>query len=376
VSSVRPTFKRVFADDEPRLASALEHLGAPEAIGIDVEMGQRIKRLPGGVTKGEQILALIQIAGNDVSLICDPLRIRDLSPLGPLMASDTVKVVLGGATDIQLLEDGGLPIHNVVDLAEVAISVFGHKEEGMRALADRALGVQIDKSIRRENWLRRPINPAMLSYAHRDAELTLQLYYWFRREHPEALTAHARKRFHPALSGEIAEWVRKYLTKRIDALRLLKDLRIDPVTKASQLARDIRVAQSQALSPGQQRRLLRLIGEVGLAEMYDEVLPYLDSPSAVFRATAARTLGRLGNADAKPHLEGLLNDPIPDVSAAAEVALRDLKGEKPASTREPQTEEGEPGLNPSARLALESLREQLPPSDSDEPRPKSPRLTD
>jgi ribonuclease D len=366
VSASTPSFDRVFADSGQALESAVARLGGLDAIGVDVEMGQKLHRLPGGVTKGEQILALIQIAGGGFSLICDPRTITDLSPLAALFSSETVKVFLGGATDIQLLEGRGLPVHHVVDLAEVAVSVFGHKEEGMRALADRALGIQIDKSIRREDWMRRPIPAAMLSYAYQDAELTIQLYRWFLKHHKTAVKDHARKHFHPALSEEIAEWVRKFLTSRQDVHRMLKEMKIDPVAKSAQLARDVKLAESHSLSPGQQRRLLRLIADLKLTALYDDVLPYASSRSVMFRSSAARTLGKLGDKRALPVLKKLAKDPIGDVQTAAESAINELTpAKKVKAAKDAEGEQAE--LKPAAMRALKRIRSALTPG-SDKPR--------
>jgi hypothetical protein len=355
-----PNFDRRFIDREEALADAVARLESAEGIGLDVEMGQRIERLPGGVTRGKQLLALIQIAGNGMSLIVDPLRVKDLSLLQPMLSSPSIKVVLGGATDIQLLEERKLMVHNVVDLAEVAISVFGHKEEGMRALADRALGIQIDKSIRREDWLRRPINPSMLSYAHRDAELTLLLYQWFQDHHPEAVTAHTRKHYHPTVPADIPEWIRRCLTKRVDVERLLKELKIDPAKESDRLAQDLRKVWPHDFSPSQQRRLIRITGDLRLKALMPEVLPYAKSPSSVFRSAAARALGRMGSDDSRPVLDALLKDDIADVVAAAEMGIRDLNAgmETPQET---QVEDDDtPALKPEALAALESMRDRLP----------------
>lgn len=355
-------FRRILVEDSQKLGEVVQTLMGAGTIGLDVEMGQRIERLPGGLTRGRQILALIQMTGEDLSAVVDPLGVRDLSPLAPLMSGPDLKVVLGGATDVQLLSEHGLEVRNVVDLAEMAISVFGHREEGMRALADRALGIRVDKTIRRQNWLRRPINSAMLSYAHRDAELTLLLFQWFQTHHPDLVSAHVRPQLHPAPPSEVPEWIRLYLTKRLDPLRLLREQGIDPATSSDRLLEDVRMALAQDLSPAQQRRMIRLIGDLRLGDLYGEVSPYADSPSSVFRSAAARTLGRLGNATARPTLLRLTSDPIPDVVKAAETGLRDLTA-GPPKPLVPAGPESETGLKPEAMATLEKMRISLSSED-------------
>jgi HEAT repeat protein len=55
--------------------------------------------------------------------------------------------------------------------------------------------------------------------------------------------------------------------------------------------------------------------------MADELRPYLASLAAEERATAARALGRLHDADARPTLQSLTHDPVEDVRLAARHAL-------------------------------------------------------
>lgn len=354
-SSRLRNFRRVFVDRPEGLKSVVESLMETDAIGLDVEMGQRIERLPGGVTKGKQLLALIQLAGDDLSVAIDPTRVRDLEALEPLMVAPIVKVVLGGATDVELLFERGLNVRTVADLAEMAISVFGHKQEGMRALADRALGVHVDKSIRREDWLRRPVDPAMLNYAHRDAELTLLLYRWFQSEHPDLIKGHVRSQLTPTPPPGVPGWIQKCLMKRIDPVRFLKEEGVDVEGEVAQLLQDIRIARAQELTPAQERRVVRLIGELRLSALYPDVVPYAESPSSVFRSTAARALGKLANEAARPILHRLLEDQIPDVRTAAQVGLRDLNAGPPKTSL--NDDEGAPaGLKPEALAALQRLR--------------------
>ena len=57
----------------------------------------------------------------------------------------------------------------------------------MAALSRRIFGLSLDKSVRRTDWMHRPLNPALLAYAYRDAELTLLIYRWFQEHYPEAV---------------------------------------------------------------------------------------------------------------------------------------------------------------------------------------------
>lgn len=362
-SSPPPSFRRVLVERVDDLTPIIPPLMQADAIGLDVEMGQRIERLPGGLTKGKQVLALIQIAGNGMSVVIDPFRVRDLSALCPLMASSsTVKVVLGGATDVQLLHDHDLPVRTITDLGEMAVAVYGHRQEGMQALADRALGVHIDKSVRRENWLHRPVNPTMLTYAFRDAELTLQLYRWFQETNPDLVRDHVRRELTPPPPEALAPWIKQFLIKRRDLALLMQEEGIDPERETERLASDTRQALTADLTPNQRRRVIRAIGELGLKDLYPEVTQLSASSSGVFRAAAARALGRLENEAARPLLEELKNDPLEDVRNSAVIGLRDLtNGPKKKVAAPEDSEEPARALKPEAMAALGALMQQMEP---------------
>jgi hypothetical protein len=87
------------------------------------------------------------------------------------------------------------------------------------------------------------------------------------------------------------------------------------------VTRDLRAALALAHHPAQRTRIFRIIGELGLKGMAEELHPYLTSLAAEERATAARALGRLHDADARPTLQALAHDPVGDVRLAAQHAL-------------------------------------------------------
>src|SRR5436305_1650803 len=128
-------YRREYVQDPAALATAADALAGADAVGVDIEMGQRMIRHPGGVQEWKHILALVQIASSDVSIVVDPLRCSDLSPLAPLLAGTATKVFLGGGQDVALLEAAGIPACNVADVGEVAYAVFGRREDGMAALS-------------------------------------------------------------------------------------------------------------------------------------------------------------------------------------------------------------------------------------------------
>ncbi len=325
-------FQRTYVQRASELPELLQCLGDSEAIGLDVEMGQKIHRLPGGVTRGEQILALIQIAAPGVSLVVDPIAVKDLSALKPIMAGQALKVVLAGGTDIQLLEEQGIHVRNVIDVAEMAMAVYGSREEGMQALASRALGIQVDKSVRRADWLKRPLHKSLLDYAFQDAELTLRLFRWFRQHHPDLVRRHLRSELMPSPPPGVARWIQRFLLKRRDIFAILLEEGIDPDAQKPQLIREVQEALKAGLTPPQLRRVVRLAGDLELTDLYPDIVHLADSPSAVLRGAAARALGRMNDKRAKTVLRRLENDHIEDVRVSAQNGLKTLEA-KPRARR-------------------------------------------
>src|SRR5947209_16838964 len=142
-------YRRQYVESPESLRRAVSDLTGADAIGVDIEMGQRMIRRPGGVQDWKHILALIQVASDEVSVVVDPLRCSDLSPLAPLLEGEATKVFLGGGQDVALLDAAGIPPVNVADVGEVAYAVFGRREDGMAALSKRILDLSLDKTVRR-----------------------------------------------------------------------------------------------------------------------------------------------------------------------------------------------------------------------------------
>src|SRR5579884_399144 len=340
-SGQQEAFRRVLVNQPGELTRWVSLMADAPAIGLDVEMGQRILRLPDGTRRGRQILALIQIASSGLSLIVDPLAIKDLEPLRPLMTGKALKVVLGGNTDIQLLEEQQLHVRNIIDLGELGAAMFGRREEGMQALASRALDLEVDKSVRRANWMRRPLPPSLLDYAFRDAELTLNLYGWFEKHHHQEVLRHVRCELVPEPPPMLAPWIRRFLIKPRDVFVLLAEEGIDWEKAKPRLTCEVRAALDANLSPPQLRRVVRLAGDLALADLMPEIETLAASPSSVLRSSAARALGRMNNERARTVLQGLRNDEIEDVRVAAEAALETVPRAPKVRARRPRSREPE-----------------------------------
>ncbi len=115
-------------------------------------------------------VCLVQISTRTADYIVDPLRVADLSPLGPLLQNPAIEKVFHAAEyDLLCLKrDYGFVVHNLFDTM-VAARVLGRKLVGLHNLLAEYCGVQqVDKSHQRDDWGQRPLPEDGLLYAQQD----------------------------------------------------------------------------------------------------------------------------------------------------------------------------------------------------------------
>ena len=124
----------------------------------------------------QEKVCLIQIATGNDTLVVDPLKVDDLSPLKPVMANQRIRKVLHGADyDIRsLYRDFGIEVHNLFD-TELASRFLGIRETGLDAVLQQRFSVGLDKKYQRKDWSKRPLPEAMMNYAAGDVHHLLPL---------------------------------------------------------------------------------------------------------------------------------------------------------------------------------------------------------
>ncbi len=318
--------RRLFIDRPADLRAFAADLAHASVLAIDAEFVQNYhRRAPEDPTHR---LTLLQFAlDNDyrASYVVDALRLSDLSPLrDPLERGDILKLFHGMSSDIRVLASRGLVAHHTLDLEAVSRSLFGQRESGLQAMLHRATGERLDKSLQRADWSRRPLTPAMVAYAARDAEVTYVLYHWLLSHYPKAVSKFVMAAGDPP--AQVAVWLRPYLESS-------RGRPIDMALAEAGLDNDI-AAQIEALRqalvadlrPNQRARMMRLITDLELRELAPDLRAYLTSSASEERAGAARALGRLRVAAAIEEIRALQQDPVQDVRQASQTALGFLEG--------------------------------------------------
>lgn len=115
-------------------------------------------------------VCLIQVAAEGGrTWLVDPLVLRDLAPLAPLIADPQVMKVFHGADyDVTTMKrDFGFAFAGLFDTM-IAARFLGLPAVGLQAVAQSELGVALSKDSQKDDWSRRPLTPTQERYARDD----------------------------------------------------------------------------------------------------------------------------------------------------------------------------------------------------------------
>lgn len=128
-------------------------------------------------------VCLVQISTRSEDFIVDPLRVADLSALGPLLANPSIEKVFHAAEyDLMCMKrDYGFVVNNLFDTM-LAARITGHKEMGLNKLLFEYFNIQADKSHQRDDWGQRPLPPDGLLYAQMDTHFLPELRDFLTKE--------------------------------------------------------------------------------------------------------------------------------------------------------------------------------------------------
>jgi hypothetical protein len=314
--------QRTWVDRPDRLLRAVDVFKGSGVVAIDAEFTQVRGHSRTGISPSPIRLALLQLAIDHQCFVVDALHLNDLSPLTDVVGNPAIRVLLhGAAADLRVMAERGLNIAHYFDLEATCRSIFGQHESSLASMLQRAFHVRLDKSLQRTDWTRRPLPPAMVAYAARDAEMTLALYYWLAEHFSWAL------RIHESTNQQepVAAWIEPFLrgASPIPAdVAVAEAIEQGIIRNQEQLLVDCRAALATLTHPMRRSRLLRLIADLSLVELSSEIEPLLSAQTAEERAAAIRALNRLEAEQGKALIRPLLGDPVQDVRKAAQTAMR------------------------------------------------------
>jgi len=319
-----PRGERFWIDRPERLLHAVNMLKHAKLVAVDAEFTQVRLRTQKDVVSTIPRLALLQLAIDQYCFVVDALRLRDLSPLMEIVGNPSIAILLHGAGgDMRVMAERGLHVAHYYDLEATSRSIFGQHESSLAAMLQRAFAIHLDKSLQRTDWTRRPLAPAMIAYAARDAEVTLALYHWLDQYYHTILELHKNT----GAADTVARWIEPFLHGNavLSAEMAVAEAKTRGLIHGrAQVVADCRAALVTVRHPMRRSRLLRLIADLSLVQLTIDILPLLHAATADERSASVRALGRLGIKSAEEAMRTLLHDPVQEVRKAAQVALRNL----------------------------------------------------
>jgi ribonuclease D len=165
-ASAPPPYTLISAAED--FQSMMERLRPARRMAIDIEADSLYHYF--------EKVCLIQISTDHDTYILDPLVIRKVGELGPLMSDPSVEKVFHAASyDVHCLRrDYGFAFVNIFD-THVAAQLLGYEFLGLGALMEALLGVYHSKHRQRDDWSHRPLASEQLQYAAMDTHHLLRL---------------------------------------------------------------------------------------------------------------------------------------------------------------------------------------------------------
>jgi ribonuclease D len=148
-------------DTAAGLEKAVRTLEKTKAVAVDMEADS--------MYHFQVKVCLIQMATEKSTIVIDPLKVKNLSPIKPLFSNPDIKKIFHGADyDVRsLFRDFSIEINNLFD-TELACRFLGIKETGLEAVIEKYLNITLDKKCQKKDWSKRPLPQEMIDYAAGD----------------------------------------------------------------------------------------------------------------------------------------------------------------------------------------------------------------
>jgi ribonuclease D len=157
-------------EDDKSMERMLDVLQDEKVIAVDTEAD--------GFHSYREQVCLVQVTGAGEDFIVDPFADFDMGGLGDVLADPKrIKLFHDSEFDILILKrDYGFDFANLFD-TRVAAAVLGSKAPGLASVLLDHFDVELDKSMQRSDWSRRPLTDQQVAYARLDTHYLVDLYY-------------------------------------------------------------------------------------------------------------------------------------------------------------------------------------------------------
>jgi ribonuclease D len=146
---------------EAALNTVTESLAGAPIVALDTEAA--------GYHRYHDRICVVQLSTRAHTWIIDTLALRHLDPLKPVLEDTRTEIVLHDAEyDLRLLgRDHGIHVNRLFD-TKLAAQLLGEPQIGLASLAEKYVGVKMDKKHQRADWAQRPLSRELLEYAAED----------------------------------------------------------------------------------------------------------------------------------------------------------------------------------------------------------------
>ncbi len=146
-------------NSDEKLAALLPAIQSADWLALDTE-ADSLHAYP-------EKVCLIQFSTATGDKLVDPLAGINLDPL--LDALNAHEIIMHGADyDLRLLRKHHEFVPSAIFDTMLAGRLLGERQFGLSSLAEKFLGVQLDKGSQKANWARRPLTERMEQYARND----------------------------------------------------------------------------------------------------------------------------------------------------------------------------------------------------------------
>jgi ribonuclease D len=158
----------IWVSSTPEFEQMLDELRSARRLAIDTEADSLYHYF--------EKVCLIQISTEATTYVLDPLALKELGGLAPIMADPSVEKVFHAAHyDVYCLHrDYGFSFANLFD-THVAAQFLGYEQLGLSFLLEKLFGIVHSKRRQRDDWSKRPLEHDQLIYAATDTYHLLRI---------------------------------------------------------------------------------------------------------------------------------------------------------------------------------------------------------
>ena len=154
-------------EDAAALGELVDELSGVDAYALDTEFHRERTYYPK--------LALLQVAWAGGIALVDPLAV-DVAPFSRVLEGGALAVLHACDQDLEVLERACARVPTRLFDTQLAAGFLGLRTPSLSALAERVLGLRLEKGDQLTDWTRRPLTEAQRRYAAGDVLHLLELH--------------------------------------------------------------------------------------------------------------------------------------------------------------------------------------------------------